>query len=63
MDLLIRKFSPTSYYVGPHTPMSSPFSNTLSRCYALNIKRPSFTLKQNYRQNYSFVYFNFDVSG
>jgi hypothetical protein len=34
------------------------FSNTLSLCFSLNVKTPSFTPIQNNWQNYGFVYFN-----
>ena len=36
--------------------LSTLFSNTLRLCSSLSVKRPSFTLIQNSRQNYSSVY-------
>jgi hypothetical protein len=43
---------------GPNILLSTLFSNTLSLCSSLNVKRPGFAPIQNHRQNYSHLYSN-----
>jgi hypothetical protein len=60
MNIVIMQFSPASYYFIPLRPNycpQYPVLKYLQPMFLSQYKRPSFTLIQNYRQNYSDVYF------
>jgi hypothetical protein len=62
MEHLIMQFSPTSCHFIPLLFKYSPrhvFTGTLNLWSWLDVKRSSLTAIENYRRNYSFVYFIF----